>query len=105
MAEPGGSGAGAGGGGGGGAREDPAVTQASTEVAPTGSMRQPGWREAIVVAGLAGALVLGAAFVTGILPTDVQRVVFHTPLLIGVLVIGTAVLLWRIVVRGGRTSR
>ena len=58
--------------------------------------RQPGWREVIVVAALAVAVVMGAAVVTSILPTDLQEFVFHTPLAIVVLIVGTAWLLWRI---------
>jgi heme A synthase len=58
--------------------------------------RQPGWREVIVVAALAVAVVMGAAVVTSLLPTDLQDFVFHTPLAIVVLIVGTAWLLWRI---------
>lgn len=58
--------------------------------------RQPGWREVIIVAALVVAAVLGAAILTSVLPTDLQEVVFHTPLAIVVLVVGTAWLLWRI---------
>jgi len=61
--------------------------------------RAPGWREVLIVAVVAVAIVLGAAILTSVLPTDAQRIVFHTPLLIAVLVIGTVVLLWRIAVR------
>lgn len=57
---------------------------------------QPGWREVMLVAGAAVAVVLAAAIVTSFLPTVVQDVVFHTPLAIGVLIIGTGWLLWRI---------
>jgi heme A synthase len=57
---------------------------------------QPGWRQVLVVAGVAVAVVLGAAVLTSILPTDAQEVVFHTPLAIIVLIVGTAWLLWRI---------
>ena len=42
------------------------------------------------------AVVLGAAIVTSVLPTAAQEVVFHTPLAIVVLLLGTAWLLWRI---------
>ena len=42
------------------------------------------------------ALVLAAAALTAVLPREVQTVVFHTPLLIAVLVLGTAFVLWRI---------
>ena len=45
------------------------------------------------------AVVLGAAILTSVLPVDVQRIVFHTPLLIVVLIVGTAGLLWRIAMR------
>ena len=57
---------------------------------------QPGWREVLMVAAFAVAVVLGAAIVTSILPTDAQEVVFHTPLAIIVLIVGTAWLRWRI---------
>ena len=58
--------------------------------------RQPGWREVILVAMVAVAVVLGAAILTSILPTNLQEIVFHTPLTIVVLIVGTAWLLWRI---------
>ena len=58
-----------------------------------------GWRQVLVVAALAVGLVLGAAILTAVLPTDAQRVIFHTPLLIGVLIIGTGFVLWRIAAR------
>ena len=58
--------------------------------------RQPGWREVLIVAAVAVAVVLGAAILTSALPTGIQEVVFHTPLAIVVLVVGTAWLLWRI---------
>ena len=58
--------------------------------------RQPGWREVILVAVAAVAVVLGAAILTSILPTNLQEIVFHTPLTIVILIVGTAWLLWRI---------
>ena len=58
--------------------------------------RQPGWREVLLVAGAAVAVVLGAAVLTSILPTGLQEVVFHSPLAIIVLIAGTAWLMWRI---------
>jgi FtsH-binding integral membrane protein len=61
--------------------------------------RPVGGREVIVVAVIGVAVVLGAAIVTSVLPLDAQRVVFHTPLLIVVLIVGTAGLLWRIAMR------
>lgn len=41
-------------------------------------------------------VVLGAAVLTSFLPTVVQDVVFHTPVAIVGLVVGTGWLLWRI---------
>ena len=58
--------------------------------------RQPGWREVIVIAAVVVAVVLGAAILTSALPTGAQEVVFHTPLAIVVLAVGTAWLMWRI---------
>lgn len=55
-----------------------------------------GLREVLIVAAIAVAGVLGAAILTAALPTDLQRVVFHTPLLIVVLIVGTAFVFWRI---------
>lgn len=57
---------------------------------------QPGWREVLGVAVVAVGVVLGAAILTSVLPTAVQEVVFHTPLAILVLAVGTGWLLWRI---------
>jgi len=66
---------------------------------------QPGWRRAgrdvVLVAVFLVAIVLGAAAVTGVLPEPLQRIVFHTPLAIAVLVIGTGWVLFR-VARPGR---
>jgi uncharacterized membrane protein len=61
--------------------------------------RAIGWRQVLVVAAVAVGVVLGAAILTAVLPTDAQRVIFHTPLLIGVLVVGTGFVLWRIATR------
>jgi uncharacterized membrane protein YfcA len=61
--------------------------------------RGTGWREVLIVAAVAVAGVLGAAILTAALPTDLQRVVFHTPLLIVVLIVGTSFVLWRIATR------
>ena len=57
---------------------------------------QPGIREVLVVAAVVIAIVLAAAWATAILPRDLQGLVFHTPLLIVVLLGGTAIVLWRI---------
>lgn len=61
--------------------------------------RVAGWRDVLIVAGVAVAAVLGAAILTAVLPTELQRVIFHTPLLIAVLVVGTGFVLWRIATR------
>jgi len=58
-----------------------------------------GWRQVLIVAAVAVAVVLGAAILTAVLPTDAQRVIFHTPLLIAVLILGTGFVLWRIATR------
>ena len=58
--------------------------------------RTIGIREVLAVAGLMVAIVLGAAIATSILPKSLQEIVFRTPLLIVVLIVGTAVLLWGI---------
>jgi uncharacterized membrane protein len=60
---------------------------------------QPGVREVILVAAAAAAVVLGAAIVTGLLPEPAQRLIFHFPVTIVVLVVGTAFVLWRIATR------
>ena len=62
-------------------------------------VRSVGWRHVLLVAATAVAAVLGAAILTAVLPTDAQRVIFHTPLLIGVLILGTGLVLWRLAVR------
>ena len=66
---------------------------------------QPGWRAAArdvgIVSVLAVGIVLGAAGATGLLPAELQRVVFHTPLTIAILVVGTGWVLYRIA-RPGR---
>jgi FtsH-binding integral membrane protein len=61
--------------------------------------RQPGLREVLLVAAGVVALVLLAAAATALLPRDGQAIIFHTPLLIGVLVVGTGFVLWRILKR------
>ena len=61
---------------------------------PTG--RSPGLREALLVGAVTVLVVLGAAVLTFVLPGDARDVVFRTPLLILVLIVGTALVLWRI---------
>jgi hypothetical protein len=58
--------------------------------------RQPGWPQVILVAAAVVTIVLGAAFLTGILPAPIQGAILEGPVLIGVLIVGTAWLLWRI---------
>lgn len=48
------------------------------------------------MAAAAAAVVVGAGFLTGLLPKPVQDLVYQTPLAILVLVVGTGWLLWRI---------
>jgi hypothetical protein len=55
-----------------------------------------GWRDVFVTAGLCVVVVLAAAVGTSLLPADAQAIVFRTPLLILVLIVGTVVALWRI---------
>jgi uncharacterized membrane protein YraQ (UPF0718 family) len=57
---------------------------------------QPGWPEVILVGAAVVVGVLAAAAVTGFLPTPIQQAIFHGPVLIVVLIVGTAWLLWRI---------
>lgn len=56
----------------------------------------PGLRQVLLLAVAVVAVVLGAAALTALLPADAQAVVFRTPLLIGILIAGTALVLWRI---------
>jgi FtsH-binding integral membrane protein len=58
--------------------------------------RAVGFRDVLLLAGACVVVVLGAAMLTSLLPADAQSVVFRTPLLIVVLVGGTALALWRI---------
>jgi heme A synthase len=69
-------------------------------VEPRDTGRQPGWPQVVLVAAIVVAVVLGAAMATSLLPTSAQEIVFHTPLTILVLIVGTAWLLWRIARRG-----
>ena len=55
-----------------------------------------GFREVLTVAAVSVVLVLGAAVATSLLPPEGQAIVFRTPLLIVVLLVGTAAALWRI---------
>lgn len=74
-------------------------------VEPRDAGRQPGWPQVVLVAAIVVAIVLGAAIATSLLPTSVQELVFHTPLTILVLIVGTTWLLWRIARRGPGTPQ
>ena len=52
-----------------------------------------GWREVLLVGGAIVVLVLGLSVVTSVLPSGAQWVVFQSPLLIVVIVVGTVVVL------------
>jgi hypothetical protein len=54
-----------------------------------------GWREVLIVAAVAVGVVLLIDVVTTLVPA-LKDVVTRTPLLIGVMLLGTAWLLWRI---------
>ena len=56
----------------------------------------PGWLRALVVGGLTVDAVLAAAVISFLLPSSLADVVFRSPLLILVLITGTAVVLWTI---------
>ncbi len=58
--------------------------------------RAPGLREALLVGELVVVVVLLAGVATFLLPGDGRDVVLRTPLLILVLIAGTAGVLWRI---------
>jgi hypothetical protein len=73
-----------------------------TPARPAG--RPPGLREALLVGGLVVVAVLLAAAVTFLVPPAAREIVFRTPLLILVLILGTALVLWRIT-RPGRPER
>jgi FtsH-binding integral membrane protein len=58
--------------------------------------RRPGLREALTVGILTVAVVAAAVVLTAILPPAAHDVVVRTPLLIVILIVGTAGVLWRI---------
>ena len=72
------------------------MVEGSPTPAPARPDRQPGWGDVLVVAAAVVLVVLGAAALTSVLPTEVQRLIFHGPVLIAVLIGGTAWLLWRV---------
>ena len=64
-----------------------------------GERAQVGARDVVIVAGIAVAAVLGAAILTSLMPEGIQRFIFHEPVTIAVLVVGTAVVLWGVATR------
>jgi FtsH-binding integral membrane protein len=58
--------------------------------------RAIGLREVVGAAAVSVVVVMGAALITSLLPPEGQAIVFRTPLLILVLLVGTAAALWRI---------
>jgi FtsH-binding integral membrane protein len=68
------------------------------------SERRPGLREVLLVGGIVVGVVAIAVVVTAVLPAGGQYIVLRTPLLIVVLIAGTAGVLWRIT-RPGRPER
>ena len=57
---------------------------------------QPGWPQVVLLAAAVVAVVLGAAILTDWLPAPIQEAISQGPVLIGVLILGTGWLLWRI---------
>lgn len=80
--------------------DGPGAPAPANAPAPTGDRsRSVGWREVLLVAVAVVGIVLGLAIGTSLLPTDAQRIIFRTPLLIIVLIAGTAIVLIRLVRR------
>ena len=57
---------------------------------------QPGWFEVLAVAAGVVVVVLGAAALTGFLPSPIRGAILDGPVMIAVLIGGTGWLLWRI---------
>ena len=58
-----------------------------------------GLRQVVLVAVAVVVIVFGLAVATSFLPADIQGIVFRTPLLITILIVGTAIVLIRLVRR------
>jgi hypothetical protein len=58
--------------------------------------RPPDVFHVLVVAATIVLVVALAALLTGMLPDELSSVVYETPLAIGVLILGTGLVLWRI---------
>ncbi len=74
-------------------RAEGAAPEPATPATPA---RQPGWLEVLTIAFGVVVVVLGAAFLTDFLPSEIRNAIFFGPVLILVLIGGTAFLLWRI---------
>ncbi len=88
-------------------RESVVDVRPALDGAPSSGDRTPGLREALLVGELVVVVVLLAGVATYLLPGDARDVVLRTPLLILVLIGGTAAVLWRISrpARPGRSER
>ena len=82
----------------------PPTSDAGTPDGERPAARARGLREALLVGELVVVAVLLAGVVTYLLPGDLKDVVHRTPLLILVLLVGTAGVLWQIS-RPGRPER
>jgi FtsH-binding integral membrane protein len=58
-----------------------------------GARRVFGWREVLLVGGAIVVIVLGLSVVTSVLPSGAQWLVFQSPLLIVLIVVGTVLVL------------
>jgi hypothetical protein len=58
--------------------------------------RRPGLREALFLGALSVGVVAAAAILTSILPAEARDIVVRAPLIIGILIAGTAGVLWGI---------
>ena len=77
----------------------PAPQPAPSDAGSTRPVPVPGGREVLLVAVAVVALALGLAAVTGFLPPAGQDIVFRTPLVIVVLLVGTIGLMVRLAMR------
>lgn len=79
---------------------DEPVERVEWDGAPDGPTNAgPGWRDVLLVAVAVVAIALGAAALTGLLPPAGQDVIFRTPLVIVVLIVGTVGLMVRLAMR------
>lgn len=80
----------------GGQASDGHVAAGQASGGPASGGRAPGLREALLVGELVVVVVLLAGVATYLLPGDARDLVLRTPLLILILIGGTAAVLWRI---------